>query len=72
MAMASLTDDMELVERQFARMQELLGEVRDRYFADQPSFRELSIGMSQDYKIGLRHGATYVRIGTAIFGPREY
>ena len=72
MAMASLTDDMELVERQFARMQELLGEVRDRYFADQSSFRELSIGMSQDYKIALRHGATYVRIGTAIFGPREY
>ncbi len=53
-------------------MQELLGEVRDRYFADQPSFRELSIGMSQDYMIALRHGATYVRIGTAIFGPREY
>ena len=72
MAMASLTDDMELVDRQFARMQELLGEVRDQYFTDQPSFRELSIGMSQDYKIALKHGATYVRIGTAIFGPREY
>lgn len=72
MAMASLTDDMELVESQFALMEELLHEVKERYFADQDSFRELSIGMSQDYKIALRHGATYVRIGTAIFGPREY
>lgn len=72
MAMASLTDDMSLVDRQFARMEQLLHEVKDHYFADQDSFRELSIGMSQDYKIALRHGATYVRIGTAIFGPREY
>lgn len=72
MAMASLTDDMTVVESQFARMEQLLHEVKERYFAEQDSFRELSIGMSQDYKVALRHGATLVRIGTAIFGPREY
>ena len=35
-------------------------------------FRELSIGMSDDWKIALEYGATMVRIGTSIFGPREY
>ncbi len=35
-------------------------------------FRELSIGMSEDWRIALEYGATMVRIGTAIFGPRVY
>lgn len=72
MAMASLTDDEALVEEQFARMEELFHRIKADYFADQESFCDLSIGMSQDYRIALRHGATLVRIGTAIFGPREY
>lgn len=72
MAMASLTDDEALVEQQFARMEELFHRIKADYFADQESFCDLSIGMSQDYRIALRHGATLVRIGTAIFGPREY
>lgn len=72
MTMASLTDDEALVEQQFARMEELFHRIKADYFADQESFCDLSIGMSQDYRIALRHGATLVRIGTAIFGPREY
>ena len=44
----------------------------DSSFPELKDFRELSIGMSNDWKIAVRHGATIVRIGTAIFGPREY
>lgn len=67
MAMASLTDDMSVVEDEFARMQKLLQELQQSAFKDVPHFRELSIGMSQDYKIALKHGATFVRIGSAVF-----
>ena len=41
-------------------------------FPELASFRQLSIGMSGDWKIALQHGATIVRIGTAIFGKRDY
>lgn len=71
MGMASLTNDMGLVEQEFARMQELFAHTRENYFATQESFRHLSIGMTHDYPIALRHGATYVRIGTGIFGERN-
>ena len=41
-------------------------------FPELDSFRELSIGMSDDWRIAVGYGATMVRIGTAIFGPRQY
>lgn len=71
MGMASLTNDMGLVEQEFARMQQLFTHTKENYFATQESFRHLSIGMTHDYPIALRHGATYVRIGTGIFGERN-
>ena len=72
MGMAALTDDMAVVEGQFARLRELFDRVRERYFPGDERFKELSMGMSDDYPLALRHGATYVRIGTRIFGHREY
>lgn len=71
MGMASHTDDASAVEADFACIQALF----DRCRADYPQldgFTELSIGMSDDWRIAVRHGATIVRIGTAIFGDREY
>ena len=47
-------------------------EVRGKYFADQPSFRYRSWGMSDDYSIAIHHGSNMVRVGTAIFGERVY
>ena len=72
MGMAALTDDEALVDRQFARLKSLFNRVKDDFFPTDDRFKELSMGMSGDYKIALRHGATLVRIGTRIFGPREY
>lgn len=66
MAMASNTDDLDRVDADFAAAQELFGSIR----RDNPSleaFDQLSIGMSGDWRIALRHGATMVRIGSAIF-----
>lgn len=70
MGMATNTDDVSVVEADFARIEAFKKSLEDRY--DLPDFTELSIGMSHDWPVAIRHGATIVRIGTAIFGPRVY
>ena len=71
MGMATLTEDETVIERDFQRIQDLFEAVKAAH-PDWSWFDQLSIGMSGDWPIALRHGATMVRIGTDIFGPREY
>ena len=60
----------EQVRPYFSRLREILEKVRDQgYFDDR--FKELSMGMSNDFEVAVEEGATIVRIGTAIFGRRE-
>ena len=66
MAMATNTDDESVIDADFARIDAFMAYVKD-LFPELEAFDQLSIGMSGDYKIALRHGATMVRIGTAIF-----
>ena len=70
MGMATNTDDEAVVEADFARIEDFKKHL-DAKFAI-PDFTELSIGMSHDWPLAVKHGATIVRIGTAIFGPRSY
>lgn len=67
MGMATNTEDMSVVERDFERIEALFRKIQAMGF---PNFTELSIGMSGDWPVAVRHGATMVRIGTDIFGPR--
>ena len=69
MGMATNTDDMAAVEADFERIEALFTKLRGK-FGD--TFTELSTGMSGDWPLAVKHGATIVRIGTDIFGPREY
>ena len=70
MGMATNTDDEAAVEADFVRIEAFKKHLDDRFAL--PDFTELSIGMSHDWPLAVRHGATIVRIGTAIFGPRIY
>lgn len=72
MAMASLTDDMDQVAQEFDTVRRTYLTLKDGCFDESEDFNELSMGMSDDWKIAIDHGATLVRIGTAIFGPRQY
>lgn len=72
MMMASNVDDEEQIAREFDKAADFFREVKERYFSDDPEFRERSWGMSHDYQIAVRHGSTMVRVGTTIFGPRIY
>ena len=69
MTIATNTDDEAIIRRDFQRIRDIFEELKPR-FGD--SFDTLSIGMSDDYPIALEYGSTMVRIGTAIFGAREY
>lgn len=71
MGMATNTDDESLVDADFARIEDLFNSLR-REFPGHAAFDQLSIGMSDDWPIALRHGATIIRLGSSIFGPREY
>ena len=72
MAMASLTDDMEQVAREFDLVRRTYLTLKDGCFDESEDFNELSMGMSDDWQVAVNYGATLVRIGTAIFGPRRY
>ena len=72
MMMASYVDDAAQIRSEFRQGHELFDELKARYFADAPYFRERSWGMSHDYPIAVEEGSTMVRVGTTIFGPRVY
>ncbi|MCS6935872.1 MAG: YggS family pyridoxal phosphate-dependent enzyme [Chitinophagales bacterium] len=68
MGMATNTRDEAKVDKEFAGLKNFFEYLKTQYFGNIPAFKELSMGMSQDYKIALRHGATYVRLGSILFG----
>ena len=72
MGMATNTEDEAVIKADFARIEALFRRIRKEFPAMAETFTELSIGMSGDWPVAVRHGATMVRIGTDIFGPREY
>ena len=63
MCVASKTEDQALVESEFEQMHTLYLELKEQY----PDIDTLSMGMSQDYKLAIKHGSNTVRIGRAIF-----
>ena len=72
MGMATFTDDEAEVRKEFKYLKTIFDTLKTNYFADQPQFKELSMGMSEDYPIAIEEGATLVRIGSKIFGARHY
>ena len=71
MTVAPPAEDPETVRPVFKRLREMLAEFRP-LTREPEAFDQLSMGMSGDFAAAIEEGATYVRIGTSIFGPREY
>ncbi len=71
MGMATFTEDMTLVHKEFRHLKDIFTALKNRFFAEDDRFREISMGMSGDYKVALEEGSTMVRIGTLLFGHRE-
>lgn len=72
MAMASFTTDTTLIASEFARVASTYATLLEKQIFPGADFNQLSMGMSDDWHIAVEHGATLVRIGTQIFGPRQY
>ncbi len=72
MGMASNTPDTARVRADFHEIRSIFERLKSGPFADHPEFKEVSMGMSHDYHIAIDEGATIVRIGSSIFGARDY
>lgn len=71
MGMATFTDDTEQIRKEFRQLKSFFDACKADYFADAPSFKEISMGMSDDYPIAIEEGATMIRVGTGIFSVRQ-
>ena len=72
MGMATYTDNISQVRREFKTLKNIYKQFKITYFSDNLAFTEISMGMSGDYKIAIEEGSTMVRIGSLIFGGRNY
>ena len=72
MGMATNTDSTEQIDNEFRSLSMFFQEVRQTYFPEEPTFKELSMGMSHDYHQAVDEGSTLVRVGSKIFGERNY
>lgn len=72
MCMATNTDDDAQVEKEFRYAHSIFEKVKREFFQSEDSFKELSMGMSGDYKIAMNEGSTMIRVGSKIFGERVY
>jgi hypothetical protein len=72
MGMATFTEDMAQVRREFKGLSNIFKQIQSKYFAKAPTFNTLSMGMSGDYAIAIEEGSTMIRVGSSIFGDRFY
>jgi pyridoxal phosphate enzyme (YggS family) len=72
MGMASFVEDRDQIAAEFDQLKAIFDQAREKYISTLPNFKELSMGMSGDYDIAVEKGSTLVRIGTSIFGARNY
>ena len=72
MGMATYTDDTSIIRSEFKNLNTIFNKLQKKYFSSDPEFKELSMGMSHDYPIAIEEGATYIRVGSLIFGERNY
>lgn len=72
MGMATLTENTEQIRTEFKGLKTLLEKLKNMTLPTNVEMKELSMGMSSDYKIAVEEGSTLIRVGTAIFGERNY
>ncbi len=72
MGMATFTRDDDQVRKEFRFLKNLFDTTKKTWFKDKPYFKWLSMGMSNDYKVAVEEGSNMLRIGSLIFGERNY
>lgn len=72
MGMATYTDDKDQVRNEFRVLKGIFNSLKNKYFSDSKFFTEISMGMSDDYPMAIEEGSTMIRVGSNIFGARNY
>lgn len=72
MGMATFCDDETQIRSEFRTLKSVFDSLKKEFFSEKPYFKEISMGMSDDYPIAIEEGSTLVRIGSSIFGVRNY
>lgn len=72
MGMATYTDDEKQIRKEFKSLVSIFAYLKMAYFSTNVDFKEISMGMTDDYQIAMSEGSTIVRVGSGIFGEREY
>lgn len=72
MGMASFIDNKSQVRKEFANLKSIFNEIKLNFFPNEKSFNTISMGMSGDFKLAIDEGSTMIRIGSSIFGSRNY
>jgi pyridoxal phosphate enzyme (YggS family) len=72
MGIATFTNEETIITDEFKRLKTIFDTLKLKYFSETPGFSEISMGMSDDYRIAIGQGSTMVRIGSTIFGERNY
>ncbi len=72
MGMATFTDNEKQITEEFQKLKKIYEEFKVQFRESETKFKILSMGMSGDYKIAIENGSNMVRVGSAIFGERNY
>lgn len=72
MGMATFTDDSNAVRKEFQNLRRIFEKVKADYYPKKTDFSIISMGMSNDYLIAIEEGSNMIRVGSLIFGPRDY
>lgn len=71
MGIATLTDNPKMTAEEFYELSTFFKGLKDTFFRKDPAFKEISMGMSGDYKLAIEKGSTMIRLGSTIFGGRQ-
>lgn len=72
MGIGSITEDINQTRKEFRELKQMFNSLKAKYFFNEDYFKQISMGMTGDYKVAIEEGATIVRIGSKIFGQRDY
>ena len=72
MGMATFTENTDIVRKEFRSLKLIFNTLKEKYFAEKLDFAEISMGMSDDYLVAIEEGSTLIRVGSSIFGMRNY
>ena len=69
--MATFINDPKIIELEFKNLREIFQSLKESFFKSKEDFKEISMGMSQDYPLAIKQGSTMIRIGSSLFGSRN-